>query len=574
METATAAQPGSRPPLKAADTLDLAPQLSGQLSHEGIAELDSDAWSRQSSTNNIPKLNGSATMTGDSSSSRQSSPDEETEDYDALKPDQDAIMHGSQGGDLDIDAETVQDSTARDSTRRRRSIPIRLEKTDKRGRYKLHADDLEIREIIRASVERQRMAQSNSKRIGIRELVFTRRFSTFDRQNVRASDSPFHGFFTLFWLAILLMLLRVAAYNYKQSGSVLGGNEVLKMMFSRDLVILALTDIVLCGSTLFGFALQHLILRSYLDWGKSGYVIEHIWQTFYISGFIGWTFYREWPWTHTIFIVLHTFVFLMKQHSYSFYNGYRKSKCRELLRRASYSRRLAVSQLYHRKQLLSRKLKHLKHMTPISSPTNPSSPLGVSASSPDLVDELRPTSPRSPNRDASHSLRRRRKSAQQPVSSLRDPDDITNVASQISSDQPLTSDQMNTFSDLLSSEIEFLNSELRGKCSTTNNHYPHNLTLFNFAEWTCLPTLVYELEYPRQPSINWLYVLEKATATLGVIAVMMAISQAYIYPPVAETVRMKEAGMTVSERWQHFPWIVSDMLFPLLLEQLLTWYVM
>ncbi|KAJ9621644.1 Sterol O-acyltransferase 2 (Sterol-ester synthase 2) [Taxawa tesnikishii (nom. ined.)] len=53
----------------------------------------------------------------------------------------------------------------------------------------------------------------------------------------------------------------------------------------------------------------------------------------------------------------------------------------------------------------------------------------------------------------------------------------------------------------------------------------------------------------------------------------MVISQAYIYPPVAHTVRMKEAGMSLQERWNEYPWIVSDLLFPLLLEQLLSWYV-
>jgi sterol O-acyltransferase len=54
---------------------------------------------------------------------------------------------------------------------------------------------------------------------------------------------------------------------------------------------------------------------------------------------------------------------------------------------------------------------------------------------------------------------------------------------------------------------------------------------------------------------------------------MIIISQAYIYPVVVETVRHKEAGMTLSERWKEFPWVLSDMLFPLLLEQLLAWYV-
>jgi sterol O-acyltransferase len=72
---------------------------------------------------------------------------------------------------------------------------------------------------------------------------------------------------------------------------------------------------------------------------------------------------------------------------------------------------------------------------------------------------------------------------------------------------------------------------------------------------------------------------------------MIIISQAYIYPVVVETMRHKEAGMSLDERWKEFPWVgkcsialrmstsslmisaVSDMLFPLLLEQLLSWYV-
>jgi sterol O-acyltransferase len=39
------------------------------------------------------------------------------------------------------------------------------------------------------------------------------------------------------------------------------------------------------------------------------------------------------------------------------------------------------------------------------------------------------------------------------------------------------------------------------------------------------------------------------------------------------TVQMKEQGMSLEQRWKEFPWIVGDMLFPLLLEQLMTWYV-
>jgi sterol O-acyltransferase len=54
---------------------------------------------------------------------------------------------------------------------------------------------------------------------------------------------------------------------------------------------------------------------------------------------------------------------------------------------------------------------------------------------------------------------------------------------------------------------------------------------------------------------------------------MQVVSQAYIYPSVAATIAMKDSGMNLQQRWQEFPFIVSDMLFPLLIEQLLTWYL-
>lgn len=150
---------------------------------------------------------------------------------------------------------------------------------------------------------------------------------------------------------------------------------------------------------------------------------------------------------------------------------------------------------------------------------------------------------------------------------------VASVAAAIRSGKTLHADQAQAYSKIVQTEIESLTRELNGKCASGTNAYPKNLTLNNFVEWTCFPTLVYELEYPRQERINWWYVAEKAAATFGGIGIMMVISQAYIYPHVAKTVRMKEAGMSVDERWREFPWIVSDMLFPLLLEQLLTWYV-
>lgn len=130
-----------------------------------------------------------------------------------------------------------------------------------------------------------------------------------------------------------------------------------------------------------------------------------------------------------------------------------------------------------------------------------------------------------------------------------------------------------TVRSALLSELTHLESELRGNRPRTSTAYPSNLTLSNWVDWTCLPTLVYELEYPRQERVDWWYIAEKTSATFGIIWAMIVVSQAYIYPLVAETRRQERAGVPLSERWQAFPWLVADMLFPLLLEQLLTWYV-
>lgn len=268
--------------------------------------------------------------------SEDSSSGSDVEDYDKLKLDLTAVVAGSKGGGMDTEhalrveekddfgiegirtpegpklvVAALPEATS-PTSRRRKSIQVILEKTDKRGRYILTADDPDIREILRNGIEREAAesasATGKKPRAGFRELVFTRQFTTFDRQNPRSSQTPFYGFFTLFWLAIALLLLRVGAQNYRIHGSVLGRAELIHMMFDRAVIDMGLTDGVLVASTVVGLLLQKLVAKGYINWNRSGWIIQNIWQTCYLAAFVGWTFYREWPWTHTVFIVLHTLV--------------------------------------------------------------------------------------------------------------------------------------------------------------------------------------------------------------------------------------------------------------------------
>lgn len=152
--------------------------------------------------------------------------------------------------------------------------------------------------------------------------------------------------------------------------------------------------------------------------------------------------------------------------------------------------------------------------------------------------------------------------------------DLAKVAAAVEAEMPLDDYQIRCFRRIIRTEIEGLNEEIQGKCSPeSKNVYPKNLNIRDFAGYIPLPTVVYELEYPRQDHINWSYVAEKTAATFGVLVVMNVVSQSYIYPAVIMCLDMKEQGMPFQQRLQEMPWILSDLLFPIMMEYLLSWYV-
>lgn len=454
-----------------------------------------------------------------------------------LKPPADARSQDTTvipSDDSDSDAQLAKE----DGTRRK-SIQVIIEQSRKSGQYTLTADDPFFNEIMRSGLKREAERLSGKSKYRPRDLVFTRQFTTFDRQNASAAQSTFHGFFTLFWIAMALLLTRIAAWNYRTKGSVFGDAEILHLMIDRDLFTMLSIDAAMCLATSFGFFLHKAIEKNYLTWNGSGWIIQSVWQAFFTCTVIWITFWREWPWTHTVFIVLHVFVLLMKQHAYTFYNGY-------------------LSRLHARRNLLRMKLVQLDHIKAEAYPKQ----VRIEATATGVVSE------------GSEGLTHRQSHGSEHPSGLsHEEPEIASIGQAINAGLALDAEQVQTFRRVLNTEITILDEELRGKCTSTDKMYPNNLTLHNFVEWTCLPTLVYDLEYPRQDKVNWWYVAEKSAATLGVIWTMIIISQAYIYPVVVETQRQREAGMSLDERWKEFPWVVSDMLFPMLLEQLLSWYV-
>ncbi|KNZ74514.1 putative sterol O-acyltransferase 1 [Termitomyces sp. J132] len=60
--------------------------------------------------------------------------------------------------------------------------------------------------------------------------------------------------------------------------------------------------------------------------------------------------------------------------------------------------------------------------------------------------------------------------------------------------------------------------------------WPNNMTLENFVIYQLMPTLVYELEYPRTERIRPIYVFEKTAATFGTFALLYTVTETFILP--------------------------------------------
>ena len=290
-------------------SLEKAPQLVRQLSSDGIVNLHADTKSEYSMNNGAPRSLKAAleAVTDSSRSSIGSDTASETaseEDYDALKHDPSAVVAGGKGGGYTQGTGTLEtaktydelkapsDKKLRPGTPRLKSIEVTLNKLTENGRYILRAEDEALKELLKVGIVRvwflltwygkllKNFQESNptdsKRRSKFSDLVFTRQFTAFDRNNTDSADSPFHGFFTLFWLGIAIFMVKIAAENYSQHGNPFGTNEIMALMFHRDVVVLGVSDGVMCAITGFGLILQKLIYRGWLSWNKTGWIIQSV----------------------------------------------------------------------------------------------------------------------------------------------------------------------------------------------------------------------------------------------------------------------------------------------------------
>ncbi|ODQ65259.1 MBOAT-domain-containing protein [Nadsonia fulvescens var. elongata DSM 6958] len=146
----------------------------------------------------------------------------------------------------------------------------------------------------------------------------------FNRRFRFATDhshkSPFFGFYTLFWVAYGWAIIRAGIANFMNNGQVFG--TLITHILLRDILWVFLADLAMYCASFFPFLLQLSIKHGYISWDRSGWVIQSLYQFVYIIFFLHIPSKYKFPWIGRTFLVLHSIVFLMKMHSYSFYNGY------------------------------------------------------------------------------------------------------------------------------------------------------------------------------------------------------------------------------------------------------------
>ncbi|KAJ1329210.1 sterol O-acyltransferase [Microdochium nivale] len=109
-----------------------------------------------------------------------------------------------------------------------------------------------------------------------------------------------------------------------------------------------------------------------------------------------------------------------------------------------------------------------------------------------------------------------------------------------------------------------------------NVTYPQNLTWANYLDYLFCPTLCYELEYPRNKSINWTSLMAKIVAVFGCIFLLTIISEEFILPVLQDSnarLQQVQPPSSALETLLILAESISWLLFPFMLTFLLVFLV-
>ncbi|KAF9132045.1 hypothetical protein BGW39_000904 [Mortierella sp. 14UC] len=333
-----------------------------------------------------------------------------------------------------------------------------------------------------------------TKKRKVRRPTFEARSSRLDPEQMAKTEDPFRGFHTLFWIVMGAYGLITFDQEWTRVGKAFGGT--LFSSFSQDAIILAISDLGLVLSTGLAFLLIKVISKGWIRYRVAGMVIQHCVQVLFLLFAIAWTIWRDWPWVQSGFFTLHAITMLMKIHSYIAYNGELSEKLIQLEKSEA-----AYAQIKKDEPRTADDESDISRSDSFSNHADHS------------YDHDTADSTTSDNEQDANSLHHR----------------LASEAAAALLQDTIPSDSVTINTSQLAAEIEELRSDLQ--CQN-GELWPANVTVANFWDYLLVPSLIYELQYPRTSRIRPLYVFEKSVATLGTFTLLYLTTEHYIYPVV------------------------------------------
>lgn len=170
--------------------------------------------------------------------------------------------------------------------------------------------------------KRAKSPSDNKYKSRFSDIAFYERLTTiFDSNYIQ--DSEFFGIYVLFWLGTAFLVFNSLFHSFFEHSEWFYKAPVVQTM-KKDVIKVGLTDLGMYLTSYFSFFLQYLCKNNWISWDLSGWIIQVVYDFLHL---VFWLFFASdlvmgFPWIAKVFLILHSFVFLMKMHSYGFYNGY------------------------------------------------------------------------------------------------------------------------------------------------------------------------------------------------------------------------------------------------------------
>ncbi|KAG0198342.1 hypothetical protein BGX28_008237 [Mortierella sp. GBA30] len=343
------------------------------------------------------------------------------------------------------------------------------------------------------------VSTTTTRKRKVRRPTFEPRSSRLDPEELVRNQDPFRGFHTLFWIVMGAYGLITFDAEWTKVGKAFGGTFFSS--FSQDAIMLAFSDLGLVLSTGLAFVLIKVVAKGWMRYKVAGMVVQHCVQVLFLLLAIAWTIWRDWPWLQSGFFTLHAITMLMKIHSYIAYNGELSEKLIQLRKsEAAYAK-------LKKDDIKTTDDDQDDAASNVTSTTTNSDNTTTSNNDDDNHDSD------IPEQDQDSKRRHHRLASEAAAALLQDH----------------TCSPAAVNANLLAADIEELKSDL---CCENGALWPANVTLANFVDYLIVPSLIYELQYPRTAKIRPMYVFEKSVATLGTFTLLYLTTEHYIYPVV------------------------------------------